>query len=164
MSVQTSVDTDFAVAIAGLPRGIVGRTIDRIASTVIQSGTLVVQGASDGVCKRPASSGDVGKALGVAPARVTSDSRFPSTSTADSTYQVGDNVGAIAEGHVWVVVEEAVSAGAACYVRHTANGGNTLLGAFRSDADTANAALLSGARYLTSTTGSGLALVAINVP
>lgn len=164
MTVQTSVLTDFAAAIAGGIQGTPARTMDRIAAEVIQAGVVVCQGSADATCKLPASSGDVGKALGIAPSRVTSDSRFPTSYTDGSTYQTGDNVGAIASGAVWVIVEEAVTRGGTVYVRHTANGGNTQLGACRSDADTANAAALTGARYLSTTSGAGLALVAINVP
>lgn len=167
MSVQTSVSLDFEAAIAGLPRQVV-RTSDRIAEVVIQAGLLVCQGTADGQCKLPTSASEVGKALGVAPARVTSDSRFPSTSTAGSTYQIGDNCGAIADGTVWVTVEEAVAAGDPCYVRFATNGGLTTKGAFRNDDSDpgggATAALLSGARFMTTTSGSGLALVALTTP
>ena len=164
MAVQTSVSNDFPRALAGMTRGTPSRTVERAAASAIQAGVLVCQGATDGACKLPANSGDVGKALGVAASRVASDSRFPSTLTAGVAWQTGDIVEAIAAGAVWVIVEDAVNAGAACYVRHTANGDLTQLGAFRSDADSSNAAALTGARFLTSTDGAGLALVAINVP
>ena len=168
MSLQTSVSFDFSEAIAGLPRGNVNRTNDRYAEVVIQSGVLVCQGTDDKQCKLPTSSAEVGKALGIAPARVTSDSRFPSTATAGSTYQIGDNVGAIPEGAVWVYVEDAVTAGSTPYVRFADNSMLTQKGAFCSDASNpgggATAAALTGSRYLTSTSGAGLALVAINLP
>lgn len=168
MSVQTSVSNDFAVAIAGLPRGPVNRTNDRYAEVVIQSGVLVCQGTDDKQCKLPTSAAEVGKGLGIAPARVTSDSRFPSTATAGSTYQIGDNVGAIPEGTVWVYVEDAVTAGNSAYVRFAANSPRTQKGAFRSDGDDpgggATAAVNNSIKFLTSTAGAGLALVAINLP
>lgn len=167
MSLQTTVSLDFAAAIAGLPRGNVNRTNDRLAEVVIQSGVLVCQGTDDKQCKLPTTGAEVAKALGIAPARVTSDSRFPSSNTANSTYQIGDTVGAIPEGAVWVIVEEAVTAGNPCYVRFAANAPRTQKGAFRTDVDDsggATAALLSGAKFLTSTSGAGIALVAINVP
>lgn len=163
MSVQTSVAFDFEAAIAGLPRQVV-RTHDRLAEVVIQSGVLVCQGTADSQCKLPTSEAEVGKALGVAPSRVTSDSGFPTTNTAGSTYQIGDNLGAIADGNVWVPVEDAVTAGGTPYIRVSPNGGRTRKGAFRSDGDSGSAFALSGARYLTSTSGSGLALVALNIP
>ena len=168
MSLQTSVSFDFSEAIAGLPRGNVNRTNDRYAEVVIQSGVLVCQGTDDRQCKLPTSAAEVAKALGVAPARVTSDSRFPSTATAGSTYQVGDNVGAIPEGAVWVTVEDAVTAGNSAYVRFAANAPRTQKGAFRSDGDDpgggATAAVNNSIKFLTSTAGAGLALVSVNLP
>jgi hypothetical protein len=168
MSTQTSVSLDFSAAIAGLPRGNVNRTNDRYAEVVIQSGVLVCQGTDDKQCKLPTTSAEVAKALGIAPARVTSDSRFPSTNTAGSTYQIGDTVGAIPEGAVWVTVEDAVTAGNSAYVRFAANSPRTQKGAFRSDGDDpgggATAAVHNSIKFLTSTSGAGLALVSANLP
>lgn len=163
MSVQTSVDTNYAAAIAGLPQGDVISTNDRYAEVAIQAGVLVCQGTADGQCKLPTSSGEVAKGLGIAPSRIN-DSRFPSGGSAGVTYQISDTVGAISRGKVWVTVEDAVTAGSQAYARHTANGGNTQRGAFRSDADSSNAAAVTGCRFLTSTSGGGLALVDLNLP
>lgn len=65
----------------------------------------------------------------------------------------------LAEGVVWVVTDEAVAVGDPVYCRHTANGGATQLGAFRNDADTANATLVKGATFLTATSGAGIAKI-----
>lgn len=48
------------------------------------------------------------------------------------------------EGVIWVKPEVAVQPGEPVFVRHTANGGNTQLGAFRNDADTSNAVQIRG--------------------
>jgi len=163
MSLQSTVDTSFAVAIAGLPRGDVLSTNDRYAEVAIQAGVLVCQGTADGQCKLPTSDAEVAKGLGIAPCRIN-DSRFPAGGVAGVTYQIGDTVGAISRGKVWVPVEDAVTAGSPAYARHTANGGNTQRGAFRSDTDSGNAAAVTGCRYLTSASGGGLALVDLNLP
>jgi hypothetical protein len=65
-------------------------------------------------------------------------------------------------GRVWVQVEDAVAVGGRCFVRHTASGGNTQLGKFRSNADTATAIEWKGARYLTAASGGGLAMVEVD--
>jgi hypothetical protein len=44
-------------------------------------------------------------------------------------------------------------------VRHTANGGNTQLGAFRNDSDSSNARVLEGARWVTGNSAAGAALL-----
>lgn len=67
------------------------------------------------------------------------------------------------EGACWVTVENAVTKGARPFVRITAHGGLTQLGAFRSNADTVSsvdtAVELKGGEYLTGTSGAGIALV-----
>lgn len=162
MSLQTSVDSDFAVAIpGGIRQAILTHT--RLAEVAIQAGLFVCQGTADGQCKLPASSGDVAKGLGLAPSRVSHDAVFPSGGTAGFTYQIGDTVGAVI-GTGWVTVEEDVSAQDAVYVRYATGGGGSQKGAFRKSADTSTAAAVTGARYLTSASAGGLALVAINLP
>lgn len=163
MALQTEVAFDFEPAIAGLVHGPTPNTNDRVAEEEIQAGLFVCQGAEDGTCALPASSGDLAKGLGVAPSRVTSDSRFPSTSTPGVTYQEGDTVGAVNRGKIWVQVEEAVDAGDEAFVRFAAGAGGTQLGAFRKSADTATAAAIV-ARYRTSAAEDGLALLEINIP
>lgn len=68
------------------------------------------------------------------------------------------------KGRIWVAVEDAVAVNAYAFVRHTANGAGKLQkGAFRSDADTANALKCRGVRFLTATSGAGFALVELDM-
>lgn len=68
-------------------------------------------------------------------------------------------------GRIWVRVEEAVTAHTSdVYVRHTAGGGGSEIGAFRTDADTASAQQVTNATWLTSTSGAGIAMLEINLP
>lgn len=67
-------------------------------------------------------------------------------------------------GRVWVVVEEAISIGDDVFFRHTAGGGGTEIGAFRTDADTATADQVTQAEWLSETAGAGVALLEINLP
>lgn len=163
MALQTSVDFDFALSAPGVLRGPAVRVNTRVAEVAIQAGLFVVQGTADGQCKLPTSSGDCAKGLGFAPALAASDDAFPAGGTADFVYQIGDTVEAVI-GQGYVVVEEAVSAQDAVYVRYDTGAGGSQKGAFRKSADTSTAAAVTGARYLTSASAGGLALVAINLP
>ena len=162
MSVQTSVLDNYPLSAPGVLQGSPIATNTRVAEVAIQAGLFVCQGTADGQCKLPASSGDCAKGLGIAPAFPANDSRFPSGGTAGVTYQIGDTVEAVI-GQAWVTVEEDVVAQDAVYVRY-ATGTGSQKGAFRKTADSSTAAAVTGARYLTSASAGGLALVAVNLP
>jgi len=68
----------------------------------------------------------------------------------------------IRQGVIWVWSEQAVAPTDQVFVRHTASG-NEKPGNFRKDADTANATLLQGARFMTETAAAGLVQVEINL-
>lgn len=168
MGVQTSVALDPSVAIEGM----VSRysdvdALDRVAEAGINNGLLVVQGANERTCKAPAAAADIAKAIGITPYRATQMPGWPPGGTT-THYQAGDTIGAIRKGRVWVKVEEAVAAQDPVFVRHAANGGNTILGSFRKSADNpgggATATQLAGSVYLTAAAGGGLALVEVNLP
>lgn len=80
--------------------------------------------------------------------------------SATTSFGAQNAVPVLARGDIYVEVDEAVSAGDAVYLRHTGTAAD--LGKFRNDADTANAQLISGAKFLSSTTGAGLALVRLS--
>lgn len=66
------------------------------------------------------------------------------------------------QGRIWVYVDANVLAGANVFVRHTANGGLNVLGAFRSDADTARADQVPNATFIIGGTAGGVALIELN--
>jgi hypothetical protein len=70
-----------------------------------------------------------------------------STFTATAEYADQESVPVLVRGAVWVETEDACSAGGSVFVRIGAGAGGTQLGAFRSDADTATAVTVTGARY-----------------
>lgn len=74
-------------------------------------------------------------------------------------YPSGNMMSVLRRGRILVQVEDAVVAGGNVYVRYTSSGGNTQLGAFRSDGDTSTAGLVDGARYKTSADAGGLAIL-----
>ncbi len=67
-------------------------------------------------------------------------------------------------GPVQVAVEGVVAAESPCFVRHTANGANTTIGAFRADSDGGTAMRVPNARFMTSTTAAGSAQVMLDGP
>lgn len=167
MSRQTSVAFTPSAALPGDVMGSDYASMNRSADVVMQGGLLVVIGAHDDSCKLPTASGDITsvlKPLGVTRSNVARDPNFPSGGTAGYTYQIGDTVEIVKRGQVWVTVEEAVSPADDVYVRHTANGDNTQRGAFRTSSDSSNAALLAGARFLTTAAAGSVALLDLNLP
>jgi len=66
------------------------------------------------------------------------------------------------DGRIYVVVEEAVTPASTVFVRISAGGGGSQLGAFRASADTATALACAGARYLTSAGIAGVAVLEID--
>lgn len=80
-------------------------------------------------------------------------------------YPAGHQINVGKKVHCWVVVEEDVTPTSPVYIRYTANGAlpNFGPGSVRASADTARAAQLTNARFLTSAVAGGLALVAVDL-
>ncbi|MCG8433481.1 MAG: hypothetical protein MJA83_05575 [Gammaproteobacteria bacterium] len=75
-----------------------------------------------------------------------------------------ETVGILRQGRIWVFVEEAISVGDAVFFRHTAGGGGSEIGAFRTDADTATADQLVQAQWLRGSTPQNVALLEFAIP
>lgn len=80
-----------------------------------------------------------------------------------SGYMPGDTVNVARQGLIWVEAEEALTPGAPVYARFT-SGSNAVIGRIRTDADSASAALVPGARVSEYNSTLGLALVEVNMP
>lgn len=98
------------------------------------------------------------KVLGVVE-RVHQDT---STSAADDAVKPLTPMTVIEDGDVLVEVEGAVAFDDQAYCRHTASGANTGIGAWRNDADSNNAVIVTGAKFRSSTTGKGFAVLRLN--
>jgi len=72
-------------------------------------------------------------------------------------------VAVIRQGRVWVSAETAVAEGDPVYVRLVAGTGETA-GALRATPDANDCVRLNGARFASTTTGAGLAVVELNLP
>jgi hypothetical protein len=153
---QSAILTDPPVAFPGqiaypmFPRRVHSRNIVQVAG--IPFGRFVARQAENKV-KLPTSAGEVtttGEGFTV---------RDPTKEFDAAGWANGDMAPIIRSGYIWVDTEGAVTEEGAVFVRHTANGGLTELGKARADADTANASAVPNARFMTSTTGAGLAIV-----
>lgn len=94
------------------------------------------------------------------------DNSVEPTDGTDPLYADGDKVPILKKGRIWVVCENILTAATmnSVYVRHVA-GGAEQLGAFRSTADSTDATVLPGARWLTTTSAiNSLALLEVNLP
>ena len=154
---QTSMSADPAVAQNGeLAYPIRTKVIDSkvAASAAIPFGIFVTR-AANGTVRAPALTGEV-TASGVGFALRDDTKPFNSAG-----YAVGDQIPVLRKGYIYALCETAWTEEGAVFARFTANGGNTVLGKIRNDADTANAVAIPNARFVTSGTAAGLAIVEV---
>lgn len=135
------------------------KTDSKIATAAMPAGVVVVFNTEDKV-KVPVLTGDVtAKGMGVT---AYLPEREP-TGDGVNEYATGDVVSFVTAGDIWVICEDSPTAGGQVFVRFTANGGLTQLGACRSDADSGKAVALSNAMYLTAAVG-GIAKIRCSFP
>lgn len=80
-------------------------------------------------------------------------------------YVAGDPVSVIREGSVYVLSEATVNPSLPVYIRHTANGGNTIIGGFSSAAGTGLSLAPAGWRWASTTTATTqLAKLEVSLP
>lgn len=84
----------------------------------------------------------------------------------NNPFAAGDPLGIIRQGEVYVICETAVDPSLPVYVRHTANGGNTIIGGFSAVAGTGLALLPVGcARWMEKvTTVTSLVKLSVALP
>jgi len=82
---------------------------------------------------------------------------------ASLTYAAGSMVPLLRDGRVSVSSEDAVTEGGPVYVRMVAGEGESV-GAFRATPDSTDCALLLGARWASTTSAAGLAVLELNLP
>lgn len=123
---------------------VVDNTVATGPATGAGAGTIA-GGIGQG-CKHPTSSADV--AAGVLGFAVRTGALETRRDSYPPSYAPGDMVNIMRAGRIWTKAEVAVTKHDPVYVRVTANGALNTLGAVRNDADTANAELVSGARFM----------------
>lgn len=128
------------------------------SSAEIPFGVCVVLASNeDEGCQLPDGSGDV--PLGVV---VRSEAYARGTELGDTGLKPATTMGVLRKGTIWVATEDAVDPGDAVRVRKVAGVGEQL-GKFRASADSTDCSVLTGATWLTSTSGAGIALLEVDM-
>jgi hypothetical protein len=142
----------------GSPYSVIGRLNED--SVVIPYGRAVVQGSTPDAAILPTSTAKdfIGVCYRVYAYENAQNAQGDFGYAPDLEFDI------LTKGDIWVEVEEAVAPGDAVFYRHQASGGNTTIGRFRKTADTATATQISQARWASSTTGAGLAVLTLNLP
>ena len=139
-------------------------TVSRVALASLPCGKLVVADATASLngkgVKLPdadfTGSGDVEGVLMWDPARAPQAN--------GNNFAAGDALPVLRKGRIYVKPEDAVARNAQAFARFSAGTGSQL-GAFRSDDDTATAAPVPSARYLSATTAADeITVLEINLP
>ena len=138
--------------------------INAEASTVIPFGFGVVKGTSDDDLILPVDANSVFRGVAVIQ-NIEKRASYSLDASSRFGCPVDHELAFAIQGVIAVYVDQTVTQGGAVYLRHTAN--SSVVGTFRADADTANALLISGAKWgasVTVSSGLGIAPVILNTP
>ncbi len=135
----------------------------RVGKVVVLDNTVTDLGPVDYAVRSPRLATDVtdGLALGIIVEEFAVEQLPASAAAYSDTLTLGGNtlVNVLHEGRCYVKPESAVVKGAAVFVRFASGAGGTVLGAIRGDADTSSAAIYPRAKFLTSASANGIAIV-----
>ncbi len=164
---QTSYTQDPAVAFPGQPADIGFK--DDISTIVeeasgIAPGLVVVRGTDpDRQAALPSAAFTDAEVLGVS--LRTHKARSDGAVADNENYEDESRMPVRRRGRVWVVVENAFTAGASIFGRHTAGAGGSVIGRVRvTDNDTNTCSAVAGARLVTSGGAGELGLLELNLP
>lgn len=135
-------------------------------NVAIPFGLYVTRDDADGRVKLPTTAAEVTNGNGIAIADFASESINNGQAAG---YPLKSAVSVMRQGRVWVEVEENVVEGDDVYVRHAnGNASKVQKGAFRKSVDQVAAAdtatKIPGAKYRTSASAGGIAIVEVNMP
>ena len=126
----------------------------KINALAMPAGVFVCYDAADGACKVPAAAASV-PTTGFGFVKKDVATERQSGQTVDYPAKAGVTV--MRRGRMFVTTEDLSTFGGPVYIRITANGAGKLqLGACRSDADSGNAILLPGCRFIRTLAATGL--------
>jgi hypothetical protein len=159
---QTSYDYTQPEAVLGLVTEDFTKYVDTVVpQTAVKIGKLLTADKTAGkvrnAAKLPAAAADITKpgAMGV--------TFLDSTRESGSDYPANRPIGVIRRGRLWVLAESNVARWTHPFIRYAAGAGGTELGSFRADVDTASAAQLTHAIFLTDASAGQLVLVEIEL-
>lgn len=153
MSVQTSYtqahEAGFPGQIANLE---VSNVFSKNAEVLLDFGLAVVRGTADDQATLASATGGSFLGLTVRTTAGTADT------AGELKYQIGDSVNILDKGVIYAICEDGCVPGDTVYFRHT-SGTGTVIGALRTDADTASADLIANATWETTTTAGSIGQV-----
>ncbi len=159
---QTSYSIDQAAAFAGMKGD--GAPVQDVVTgenaAAVLFGSYACLDSAVGSIKAPAAAVDItaiGKQVGV----VLAKQDMVSSASGSAQYPAKSAVPVMKKGRVWVTVEDAITVGTSTVNVRYAGTGNK--GAFAGAAVSSETAVLPGARWLSNTTGAGVALLEINL-
>lgn len=146
MSVQTSYELEhidgFVGQFADLQlTNVFSRTVE---TAEIDFGLAVVRGTADDQCILPSATGQFFLGITARTIAGTADT------AGDRKYQPEESANILDEGVIYAICEDGCTPGDVVYFRHT-TGTGTVIGALRTDADTATADLIPNAVWETTT-------------
>jgi len=159
--VQTTYEAEHATAFEGQRAnlGLINVTSKVAETGDIPFGRAVVRGTADNQAKLPTT----GSQAFIGITEMTT--AWAENATELHLYERYREMNIIDFGMVWVYTEQAVVPGDAVYFRHTADTAPLdIVGRFRKDASGADADLIVGASFETTTAAGGIALVNLNTP
>lgn len=161
MPIQTTYTAEHAAAFEGQRASLeVTNITSKVAQTSdIPFGRAVVRGTADNQCLLPSATGQA--FLGI----TEMTTAWSENSSDLHVYEQYREVNIIDLGEVWVYTEQSVVPGDAVYFRHTADTAPLdVVGRFRKDASGADADLVVGASFETTTAAGGIAKIKLNTP
>jgi hypothetical protein len=149
----------FPAVKGGLADAGVTNKVSRHAAAAINFGLGVVVTANEDEVALPSSTGFIFAGVALMKHNITFNA------TAVALYSIGDAISVLRKGRVWVNSEVAVDPTKDVYLRHTANTGPTRSpGDFLVTADTNKADQIANAKWVSVTSGAGLAILEVNMP
>lgn len=154
MGVQDSYDSVHA-------EGFVGQFADlqltnvfsrSVETAEIDFGLAVVRGTADDQCILPSTTGQFFLGITARTIAGTADT------AGDRKYQPNESANILDEGVIYAICEDGCTPGDVVYFRHT-TGTGTVIGALRTDADTASADLIPNAIWETTTAAGAIGRV-----
>ena len=154
MSVQDSYTVNHAVGFEG---GVVDMSLHNIISKIaegsdIAPGLAVTRGTGDNQANLPSATGE--DFMGI----TTSTTAGQANGLDVFTYEENSAMNVLDEGRIYVICEDGCVPGDDVFFRHT-TGTGTVIGAFRTDADTATADQITGATFESTAAVGAIAIV-----
>lgn len=164
-SYPNAMGVPYAGLLADLHNNVIYSVTNKEASAKMAFGVFVTRSGvlADGVVNL-AAAGDTVKLLGITVHRHSVNTIGSTAWATNDGIPPGDRFDLLQRGRAWVRTETALTVTDAILVRHTANGGNTTIGAIRAGADTgAAAAPIAGIRVVEPAAAAGVVLIEFDI-